>query len=490
MRRFSFTWWVVVLVTLTLSAPLPGQDLASEKRAEASPQRITESLRAGDFGDALEYYRALVNKTGDIHLLSLRELCLKVIREALDEESVDVRIQAGRALSHTVDRQSLDLVLEVVQEQLLPEEFYINEPLVPVRPEGLLPRIKPLVDHKDRMVRVWAVHSLSSIGGPEVVEPLTKALDDQFFWARSQAIVALGKLGPNLAPKAELRPLVDDPSPLVALVAAEVLLALGDAGMAGRVETMLDIPDPHLASYFSLVAQALGSEATVPVLLKLLAHQSGQVRAKAALTLGHLGVTEAFEPLMELLRDREIPVRAAAATALGDLGDPRASGELVRLASTSTGPLKLAAVSALGKFESPAVLVTLRRALLDDNSDVRLAAAQALGHIRHKDVIPLLRTVYEDRDEGIAVRVNAAVSAARLDDSAAVVQLNSEAQAQEDAHTRLWAAWGLGEVGGRGQLFTLVSLLSDSDTMVPPVAAGALLKLSNRLEEAAAQTSR
>jgi HEAT repeat protein len=191
---------------------------------------------------------------------------------------------------------------------------------------------------------------------------------------------------------------------------------------------------------------------------------------------------------MTLLSDSDLPVRAGAAQALGDLGENQAVGELERLAATGAGQLKVAAIVALGKFGSTAVLGPLRRALADTDPGIRIAAAQALGSIHGEEVIPLLQEVYTNRDEVVSVRAQAAVSAARLGDPRAVVQLNTDAQ-HEDYYVRVWAAWGLGEVGTRAQLFTLVNLLIDQDEMVRPVSAGALLKLSNRLEEEAGPTS-
>jgi HEAT repeat protein len=349
--------------------------------------------------------------------------------------------------------------------------------------------VAPLVADKDRMVRIWAVHSLSTIGGAEVVEPLVRALDDQFFWVRTQAIVALGKLGPALVPTDRLRPLTDDPLPLVAMVAAETLLACGQQEMVPKLEAMLEVPEPHLSSHFALVAQELEIQAAAPILLKLLNHESGQVRASAAEALGRLKAESAYDPLVKLLNDREVAVRASAASALGDLGDARIAQELERLAATGMGPLKLAAISGLGKLGNAAVLVTLRGALNDDDMDIRLAAAVALGYIDHKDVIPLLQNVYNNQDESIAVRVYAAVSAARLGDAGAVSQLNTQAQGSETAHDRVWAAWGLGETGGRSHLFPLVNLLANDDEMVRPVAAAAVLKLTNRLEAEASAGS-
>lgn len=483
MRHLCRTGSIICLVTLVAGSSLWAQDLASTKREQASPQRILQSLRQGNRDEALEYYRALVNKTKQLHAPSLRRICEVVIREALENNSVDVRIQAARALAHAVDADTVPLVLEVLRQRKVPEELIINEPFLPVRSEGLLPLVERALEDEDRMVRIWAVHALAEIGGPEVVEPLCRALDDSFVWVRLQAVLGLGQLSRDRASQELIRPLCNDPSPVVALDAVAVLVAHGEEDLGPRLREMLTGNDPYMGRHFAVVAEVLKAPALEDPLMSLLENDIATVRTRAAQALGRLKVTRSFSRLMGLLSDSDLSVRAAAAQALGELGNHQAAGELERLAATSTGQLKVAAVSALGKFDSAAMLVALRRALLDDDSAVRLAAAQSLGHIKNEQVIPLLQAVYTSREEAASVRAHAAVSAARLGDYRAVVQLNTDAR-DEEPYVRVWAVWGLGEVGQRAQLFTVVNLLVDQDEMVRPVSARAALKLSNRLEKA------
>lgn len=471
----------VVVAALSVGAAW-AQDVSSTKRAEASPERIAEALRQGNRADALEYYRALVNKTNQLHLPSLRQICEAVIREGLANPSMEVRVQAARALKQSVDVDRVPLVLEVLRERKVPEDFIIEEPFLPVRSDGLMPTLLKALGDADRMVRIWAVSALAEMGGPDAVEPLTKAADDPFLWVRLQAVLGLGRLGPDVVPRARLRPLLNDPSPPVALDAAAVLYASGELDMKPRLEEMLASPDPHLAGHFAAAATVLKSPALNELLARLLTHKDATVRMRAAEAVGSLKVPGTSAALITLLSDSDVSVRAAAAQALGELGETKALADLERLAATGAGPLKIAAIGALGKFGSTGVLGPLRRALTDTDPSIRLAAAQALGDIHAEEVVPLLQEVYANREEVVSVRAHAAVSAARLGDPKAVVQLNTDAQDQ-DYYTRVWAAWGLGEVGTRAQLFTLVNLLADTDEMVRPVGAGAVLKLSNRLEK-------
>jgi len=486
-RRFPgpirWTGLIAALVTLVASSSLRAQDRAGATREQASPERIVESLRQNNVHQALDYYRALVNRTKELHAPSLRRICQSVVREALENKSVDVRIQAARALRYGVDAETVPLVLEVLRQRKVPDQFIINEPFLPVRTEGLLPLALKALQDENWIVRVWGVHALAKIGGPQVVEPLSQTLDDPYIWVRVQAVLALGQLGFDQKTREQLRLLRDDPSPPVALDATVVLFIHGDTDLEPDLREMLSSPDAHLPGHFVGVAEALKSPALDRLLLGLLDNKAASVRMRAAQAVGRLKLAKAFAQLMNLLSDNDIAVRAAAAQALGELGNHQAAPELERLATTSTGQLKVAAVAALGKFSSATVLVALRRALLDDDPAVRLAAAQSLGHIKDEEVLPVLQAVYTDRDEAVTVRVHAAVSAARLGDYRAIVQLNTDAQ-DEDPYVRVWAAWGLGEVGRRAQLFTLVKLLGDEDEMVRPVSARATFLLTTRLEEA------
>ena len=472
------------LLILLVAAAAWAQEAAGAEQAEASPERIAQSLREGNLSEAVDYYRALANRTNQLQAPSLRRICVAVIRRALENNSADVRIQAARALRNGVDAETVPLVLEVIRQRKVPEELIINEPFLPVRPEGLLARAREALGDGDQLVRVWGVQTLAGIGGPPVAEPLSEVLDDPFFWVRMQAVLGLGRLEAGLAPADRLRPLAQDPSPPVALAAAAVLYANGETDQKAPLLEATTGSDDRLARLLVLMAETLKAPPLSELVLGLLEHESPAVRMRAAQAVGRLKLTQASGQLMGLLSDADVSVRAAAAQALGELGYRQAAGELERLATTGEGQLKVAAVTALGKLGSPAVLVTLRRVLMDDDPTVRLAAVQALGYIKAEEVVPLLRTVYTDQKETASVRAHAAVSAARLGDYRAVVQLNTDAQHQ-DYYVRVWAAWGLGEVGRRAQLFTLVNLLSDEDEMVRPVSAGALLKMSNRLEEEA-----
>jgi HEAT repeat protein len=471
----------IIMVSVAARAAW-AQDVASAKRAEASPERIAEALRQGNRPDALEYYRALVNKTNDLHTRSLRLICESVIREGFANASVDVRIQAARALKHDVDVNTVPLVLEVLRQRKVPEQFIIEEPFLPTRTEGLLPVVLTTLRDGEGLVRIWAVHALTEIGGPDVVEPLTRATDDPFLWVRVEAVLGLGRLEPRLVPRERLRKLLNDPSPPVPMDAAAVLYALGEQDMQPHLQEMLSAQDPYLLQHFTLVAQVLKSPAFNQLLPSLLTHKDATVRVKAVRAVGHLKVPGTSTTLLGLLSDSDLSVRAAAAQALGELADGQAVAELERLAATGTTPLKVAAVEALGNFGSTGVLGPLRKALTDTEPAVRLAAVEALGSIHGEEVISLLEQVYGNQQEAVSVRAHAAASAARLGDSKAIVQLDTDASDQ-DYYTRVWSAWGLGEVGTRAQLLTLVNLLMDLDEMVRPVSAAALLKLSNRLEK-------
>jgi HEAT repeat protein len=170
----------------------------------------------------VEYYQALVTRTNQLQLRSLRQVCASVIREGLNNRSVEVRVQATRALKQGVNVDTVPLVLEALRERKVPEEFIIGEPFLPVRTERLMPAVLKALGDRHSMVRVWAVYALAEIGGPEVVAPLSQGDGRPFFWVRAPAVRAVGRLkAPGTA--TTLLALLSDNDLAVRAAAAEAL---------------------------------------------------------------------------------------------------------------------------------------------------------------------------------------------------------------------------------------------------------------------------
>ena len=179
--------------------------------------------------------------------------------------------------------------------------------------------------------------------GPDAVQPLIAALQDEVVGVRQKAAWALGRIGDTratwalaaalrdrdadvrrsagwaleaLGPPA-LEPLVDaflDEDADVSAVAAQVLERIG-----WKLDTRdLRTPSRREQAKWDICAR-IGTEAVVPVAAAL-RDRAWPARARAAKTLGKIGDARALEPLITALKDTDFHVRKAAAEALETLG--------------------------------------------------------------------------------------------------------------------------------------------------------------------------
>jgi hypothetical protein len=165
--------------------------------------------------------------------------------------------------------------------------------------------------HDDASERVKAAQALGKLGDPRAVEPLTKALGDNYNAVRLAAAAMLGKLGDGRAAGPLIRALGDNDSD-VRCVAAEALGKLGEPLWQNLVKG--DTGDWQRLG-------DCGDKRAVEPLIKALGDDDGRVSRAAAEALGRLGDQAAKPSLMPLLAHSWPNVRIAASMALQQLGD-------------------------------------------------------------------------------------------------------------------------------------------------------------------------
>src|SRR5665647_2107865 len=209
------------------------------------------------------------------------------------------------------------------------------------------------------------------------VESLTKVLQFSTKWrARSDAAVALGKLGDRRATDALIAALRDRDE-TVRQMAAE---ALGNAAEAlGHI----------------------GDARAVEPLMRLLDDVDGFVRGNAAEALGHIGDARAVSRLVAALAGDAIFEKVAEA--LARIGEP-AVGPLIALLGNDDERMRWRAGETLARIGEPAV-GPLAETLSDPNPHVRCGAAEALGKAGTvHDVTPLITRL---GDPAVEVRLKA-----------------------------------------------------------------------------------
>jgi HEAT repeat protein len=263
--------------------------------------------------------------------------------------------------------------------------------------------LSAVTDHDPRVRRV-AVEMLDSLPGPSRSEPMRGAMGDTDATVREAALrsvvitgekgllsdvigmltdaaaevrlaatQAIGELGGDTA---SLRPLIDDPDPMVRAQAA-IWVSRDDPTVLGSVLAPMSIdPDDRLrAIAIDAIGRSSGGEA-----LRLVAARrddpSPMVRIAAARGLAAIDPERSLPSLVRMLADRDPEVLSEVATAIGQVGVaalPAVADALDR-SETETG-----AQLALGKLPHRRIAGRIRwfaeRQVAQSRQDAELAAA-------------------------------------------------------------------------------------------------------------------
>src|SRR5438874_1399768 len=197
--------------------------------------------------------------------------------------------------------------------------YWVARSELPGSSASMQPSVAELVEQlnsgvvADRRRAVAGLVRLGSEAG-EAVGPLMAALADADYLVRSQAAIALGRIGP---PAVEpLTAALADPG--VSREAAEALGRVGPAAAAAVPQLVRLLRADEAVSLAA--AEALGKigAASVPALLDELRDGPPLGRKRAAESLAWIGrpAAAAVGPLVAALNDRDPAIRSAAARAL------------------------------------------------------------------------------------------------------------------------------------------------------------------------------
>ncbi|MFH0783849.1 MAG: HEAT repeat domain-containing protein [Pseudomonadota bacterium] len=254
-------------------------------------------------------------------------------------------------------------------------------------PCAVEPLISVLNYSKDRDLRSVAARALGKLGNVQAIEPLIKALGDEYHIVRYAAIEALDVLADVSTVEPLISALNDRRN---AAAHGAVVKLLGQLNDPRAVEPLIKAlgdeyhnEKPLYEEYHDMRAAAatalgkLGDVRAVEPLMKALDDNHRSVRAAAATALGKLGDVCAVEPLIRALDDNESSVGAAAATALGELGDARAVEPLINELDKRESLSAAVALGRIGDCRAAQPLINV----LCRNAYLRQAAAVALGEI-------------------------------------------------------------------------------------------------------------
>lgn len=273
-------------------------------------------------------------------------------------------------------------------------------------------------------VQIEAAKALGQLGDAGAVDPLIRALDEEYYQVPASAAWALGELGDlraveplfalaetkkggsvNLTAIAALSRIYD-PMIVDAFITklpelhktgynftlAENIVArtLGEVGLvkAGKLVDVLkneEIDPGVLISFMGILGMMRAQDAVLPLADILANHKHFHVREMAVWSLAEIGDAQAVPALVQALEDKNKQVRQNTAWALGHIGGPDGVDALIARIQDDREkrPIMQNAAWALGKIGDDKALPSLIEAL--SNPDVGMVAYWSLKQITGED---------------------------------------------------------------------------------------------------------
>jgi HEAT repeat protein len=339
-----------------------------------------------------------------------------------------------------------------------------------------------------RGFRRWRLSRSAGVSTSSPVEPielavttLELALEDDSTLVRTEAVAAVGLIGPAAAtvtPKLIALSKVGDES-----LRCQVARSLGEVGgdVEATVAALVDLLGDANPEVKAIAARALGALKTlaapaVHAIASLLQDREESVRTAAAEAIAQVGPLDqaATEKLVEGLASQDTVVRAQTAHSLGTIGAAAedAAPALVEAMEDENDRVRAEAVEALGKIgeaAAEAAVPGLMHALEDEDDTVSALAAEALGEMGDSadQAIPALVNSLSHLNP--QVRQSAAQSLGNLGSAAAGVRRALEIAARdEDFGVRGQAILALGEIGAPtpSSMQSVLSGLANADSLV------------------------
>lgn len=262
-----------------------------------------------------------------------------------------------------VDREIIEAILLDKLEIAPPAEA--EQLLRCLRDSGLL----DMRIYEARQYKGWrhrnALVALGRMRAPEVIAPLSAALESRYAETRIAAVRGLGRLG-----------------------LLEAAIPILDRVVHGE----LKMPSAPLQNALLNCCRKRPG-----IMLPYLRKAQDETRAMLARVLGEIATGDMDEDLLVLAYDPLPDVRAAAARALGEARMSIALPALGALATDTEWFVRLRAVVSLGQLRDRRTIPVLVELLCDKNRYVRLRSAMALGQLE-EELPGIFALVIQKRD--------------------------------------------------------------------------------------------
>ncbi len=404
--------------------------------------------------------------------------------EALNDPNVNVRFHAVEALGRLRAPEASAPLAALAESRDFFLAFAAIDALVGIADPGVVSRLLPLLNDDTLVVPV--AEALGSLGGGEVVKPLTRVLDrpDAPVTSIVQAIANLyatyeTRYGGGAYVVAEFQEALSptgagqilDAVPQASKEALRgLVLVLGwlkGPAVERALTQLLGRPDLRADVIEALVRQGAS---VVGVLIDQLEAEDPEVQLAAVVALGRLGDTRATRPLCALL-DRDRSLIVAAAGALASIGDAHAFEPLVGLLGHADPSVRQAAIGALNSLGHPDMARRVQTLIASPDPATRESAVRIAGYFGYPECADAVFEACGDPEESVR---RAALEHAPLFDERRALPLLNQAVRQDSPRARASAATALGRVASDDARSALHHALADRDAWVRYFASRAL----------------
>lgn len=309
------------------------------------------------------------------------------IENARHGEDAGIRREALIELGYMTDAEIFPVFIEQMSD---PNASVKHAAVVSLgrygNPEAIEELVKPKVLHSPHVnVRWAAVAAIGKLGDFRIIDHLLKAVDDDEWIVRNQAVTELKIKIQDIIEMKDVRHvrilvrlLALDHAEIVNL-AVEGFEQFGDACL----DVLLDSLDSSSTPVRHHIARALGlqrASQAVPELIQLLHDPEWVVRQAAAEALGRIKSKKAIEPLVQGLRDNVEAVQKAAMKSLVVLGSESTKPLLNALTYEKNKYAVRAAILTLGQIGDESAVPTLIDQMRNSYFVIRRSAVRALSN--------------------------------------------------------------------------------------------------------------
>jgi len=435
-----------------LSAAVLGAVVLSSGRADAFvwpnvPERVARAL---DSSDASER-RLAAERLTDLP----KELALPLVRKAMADPDVEVRLRAAQAAIVFRLPKAGDLVIPWLTESDSRLRLAAADVVQAAPTDRAVVALGRVLADPSEDVRFATAVAMGASGSADAVSPLLGHLDDSSPEVRAEVARALGRIGD---PRAVV-PLVGKVQDSSAIVRRSVARALGeledDRAASALMLTLQDSSEDVRVETVTALGRIRSRDATLAIAELVLVDEStavgsqgsagggARVRRAALRSLGRIASKEAVAVLVKALAS---DVRAASRSPVRDAliasGAVAVAPLALELGRTSNPEAAASAALVLGELGAKSSATVIIRAMRRGSLPLR-PGLRALGRLGDSSALALALELIDDADPGVR-RQAIATSAALLDpkdpDGRAVdpvISVLTDAATSLDERTRL-----------------------------------------------------